>query len=44
MQIKHFGIKTTSNEKLVNYKVVDLIKYYNFTIKFVFNGYHMRKL
>jgi hypothetical protein len=27
----------------MNYKVVDLIKYYNFNIKFVFIEHHMRK-
>jgi hypothetical protein len=34
----------TLNKKLVNYKVVDLVEYYNFGIKFVFIKHHMIKL
>jgi hypothetical protein len=34
----------TLNEKVVNYKVVDLVEYYNFDIKFVFIKQQIRKL
>ena len=34
----------TLNEKVVNYKVLDLIILYNFGIKFDFNRDHMKKL
>jgi len=34
----------TLNESVVNYKILDLIKLYNFDIKFVFIRNHMKKL
>ena len=40
----YLDIQTTSNQKHLNYKVVDIKKYYNFGIKFVFIEHHMRKL
>jgi hypothetical protein len=39
----YLDIPTIKNKKL-NYKVVDLVEYYNFDIKFVFIGHRMRKL
>jgi hypothetical protein len=33
----------TLNEKVVNYKIVDLVEYYNFDIKFVFIKQQIRK-
>ena len=33
-----------SNEKVINYKVVDLIEIYNFDIKFVFIRLYLKKL
>jgi hypothetical protein len=32
------------NEKVVSYKIIDLIKLYNFGTKFVFIRDHMKKL
>jgi hypothetical protein len=32
------------NEKVVNYKGVDLFEYYNFVIKFVFSQLDLKKL
>jgi hypothetical protein len=34
----------TSNEKIVNYKVLDLIEFYNFDINFSFIRNHIKKL
>ena len=34
----------TLNESVVNYKILDLIKLYNFDIKFVFIRNHMKTL
>jgi hypothetical protein len=34
----------TSNEKSLNYKVVDLIESYKFRIKFIFTQVHTKKL
>jgi len=34
----------TLNESVVNYKILDLMKLYNFDIKFVFIRNHMKKL
>ena len=34
----------TSNEKVINYKVLDLVILYNFDIKFDFIQDHMKKL
>jgi len=34
----------TLNESVVNYKILDLIKLYNFDIKFVFIRNHIKKL
>jgi hypothetical protein len=39
-----FGHPNDLKSKSLNYKVVDLVEYYNFDIKFVFIGHHMRKL
>lgn len=38
------GIVTTSNKKVVDHKVVDPVKYYNFSIKFIFIEHQIRKL
>ena len=32
------------NEKVINYKILDLIKLYNFGVKFNFIRDHMKKL
>jgi hypothetical protein len=32
----------TLNEKIINYKILDLVKLYNFGIKFVFIRDHMK--
>jgi len=40
----YLDIQTISNQKSLNYKVVNLVGYYNFDIKFVFIEHHMRKL
>ena len=32
------------NEKVINYKILDLVKLYNFSIKFIFIGDSMKKL
>ena len=37
-QMKIFGHPNNLKLKSLNYKVVDLIEYYNFDIKFVFIG------
>jgi len=42
--VVYLDIKMISNQKSLNYKVVDLIEYYNFDIKLVFIGHHMREL
>ena len=34
----------TSNEKVINYKVLGLVIFYNFDIKFDFIEDHMKKL
>ena len=34
----------TLDEKVINYKIVDLVKLYNFGIKFVFLRDHMKRL
>ena len=34
----------TLDEKVINYKIVDLVKLYNFGIKFVFLRDHMKML
>ena len=39
-----FGYSNDLKSKKFKYKVIDLVKYYNFDIKFVFIGHHMRKL
>jgi hypothetical protein len=36
--------KRSQIKKGLNNKVVDLVEYYNFDIKFVFIGHHMRNL
>jgi hypothetical protein len=40
----YLDIQKNSNKKCLNYKVVDLVKYYNIDIKFVFIGHHFKKL
>jgi hypothetical protein len=40
----YLDIQMISNQKSLNYKVVDLVKYYNFGIKSVFIGHHTKKL
>ena len=40
----YLDIQMISNQKSFNYKVVDLVEYYNFDIKFVFIRRHIRKL
>jgi len=42
--ILFFDHKMTLNEKVINYKVLDLVILYNFDIKFDFIRDHMRKL
>ena len=42
--MKIFGHPNDLKLKIFNYKVVDLVEYYNFDIKFVFIEHHMRKL
>jgi hypothetical protein len=37
-------IQMILNQNILSYKVVDHVKYYNFDIKFVFIGHHMRKV
>jgi hypothetical protein len=39
----YLDIHTILNKKSLNDKVVNLVKYYNFGIKFVFIEHHMRK-
>jgi hypothetical protein len=39
-----FKYSTISNENFVKYKVLDLVKLYNFDIKFVFIRIHIKKL
>ena len=34
----------TINEKVINYKILDLVKLYSFGTNFVFIQYHMKKL
>jgi hypothetical protein len=40
----YLDIQMILNQKNLNKKVVDLVEYYNFNIKFVFIGYRIRKL
>jgi type IV secretory pathway VirB6-like protein len=40
----YLDIETISNKKYLNYKVIDLVEYYNFNLKFIFIEHHMRKL
>ena len=40
----YLDIQTILNQKYLNYKVVDVIEYYNFDIKFIFVEHHMKKL
>jgi len=42
--MKIFGHPNDLKFKKFELKVVDLVKYYNFDIKFVFVEHHMRKL
>ena len=42
--ILFFDHKMTLNEKVINYKVLDLVILYNFDIKFDFIQDHMKKL
>jgi hypothetical protein len=37
-------MKMTSNEKILNYKVVDIVESYNFHIKFTFIRVQTKKL
>jgi hypothetical protein len=37
----YFDIHMISNQKKLNYKIVHLVEYYNFGIKFVLIGQHM---
>ena len=41
--VVYLNIQTISNKKIINYRVVDLVEYYTFHIKFVV-AHHMTKL
>jgi hypothetical protein len=40
----YLDIQTISYQKRLNYKVVDLVEYYNFDMKFIFIEHHIRNL
>jgi hypothetical protein len=40
----YLDIEMISNQKYLNYKVIDLVKCYNFNLKFIFIEHQMRKL